>query len=468
MDITTASRAAALAESRLVSGPENTSFQSVSNNSKEAGEGSLFVGLIGNTDGNRYAEDAYANGCRVFLLSSRNVIDALSKHEDAAVIETDDTLKAMQTMAKNYLAQFDIIKIAVTGSVGKTTTKDMMTGIYSSKYKTVSNRKNYNNEIGVPLTVFEVDSTTEAAIFEMGMNHAGEIHVLADIVRPQIACITTVGTSHIGNLGSRENIMKAKMEVTDFMDENCVLVYNADNDLLSSLVDLETPYRKVGVGTDVDENGILLASVNSMGEEGIMFVSRAGDSVMQFYMPVAGLHNAYNALIASACALQNDISFMECSEALMNVNLTGHRLEIRRSGGIIVIDDTYNASPDSVRAAIDTMEDLQCERKVVILGDMLELGEQSTEFHYETGRYAAQSGVGLILTLGEAAVHIAEGARSVSEEVELHSFLDRNELIESLRQYLKPQDAVLVKGSNSMKMNEIAELLLTKGVSNDQ
>ncbi len=468
MDITTAARAAALAESRLVSGPENTSFHSVSQNSKEVGDGSLFVGLIGNTDGNMYAEDAYENGCRTFLLSSAEAIDAVSKHEDAAVIQTNDTLKAMQTMAKNYLAQFNIIKIAVTGSVGKTTTKDMMTGIYSSKYKTVSNRKNFNNEIGVPLTVFDVDSTTEAAIFEMGMNHSGEIHVLADIVRPQIACITTVGTSHIGNLGSRENIMKAKMEVTDYMDENCVLVYNADNDLLSSLGQMDTPYRKVGVGTDVDESGVLLASVNSMGEEGIMFMSKAGDEIVQYYMPVSGLHNAYNALIASACALQSSISMMECSEALMNVNLTGHRLEIRRSGSIIVIDDTYNASPDSVRAAIDTMEDIRCDRKVVILGDMLELGEKSTEFHFETGSYAAKNGVGLVLTLGEAAAHIAEGARSVSEEVECHSFLDRKELMDSLDQYLRPQDAVLVKGSNSMKMNEIADLLLTKGVSNDQ
>ena len=233
----TAAQAASYAGGVLFSGPSDNKAVFVERDSRKTGAGSIFVGLAGlKNDGNDFAPAAYENGCRIFLLSSESMACRMrDEHSDASVILTDDTLKAMQRLAKNYLADCDLIRVAVTGSVGKTSTKEMLYKVFSSKYKTICNYENFNNHIGVPLTAFLVGEDTEAGIFEMGMNHSGEIHLLADIVRPQTAAVTNVGTSHIGNLGSRDKILEAKMEITDFMDSSCVLIYNADNDKLSAV-----------------------------------------------------------------------------------------------------------------------------------------------------------------------------------------------------------------------------------------
>ena len=270
----TAAEAASYAGGTLFCGPAGNTAVSVERDSRLTGSRSIFVGLKGEkNDGNEFAPAAYENGCRIFLLSSEDIARRMEKeHSDASVILVKDTLYAMQQMAKNYLADLSLIRVAVTGSVGKTSTKDMMYRIFSSRYRTVCNFENFNNHIGVPLTAFRVEEDTQAAIFEMGMNHSGEIHLLADIVRPQTAAVTNVGTSHIGNLGNRDNIMKAKMEIVDFMDSSSTLVYNADNDKLSRLKKKSFVFRKIPAGTDVDESeGVKISDIESLGEGGIRF-----------------------------------------------------------------------------------------------------------------------------------------------------------------------------------------------------
>ena len=480
MERMNAAKAAELAESKLISGPAENEIERVERDSREAGPESIFIALKGEkNDANDYVSSAYENGCRVFLISSEKAAGQLAEHDDASVIMAEDTLKAMQVMAKNYLAQFDLLKVAVTGSTGKTTTKDMLNCIFSYKYKTVCNFANYNNHIGVPLTVFNVDSTTEVGIFEMGMNHMGEIEVLADIVRPDIACITNIGVSHIGLLGSRDNIMKAKMEITTFMDDKCTLVYNADDDKLAQLADMDTPYKKVAAGIDADLDGVVLLPLGSgenivayspteAANEGVTFMLRYNGENIMFYMPLQGLHNASDAAIAVGAAVTAGMDILDCSEALLHIKLTGGRLTVRISGGVKVFDDTYNASPDAVKAALNVLlDDKSGARRVAVLADMLELGDRSDEYHREIGKYAAERGVDLICTVGENAGSIADGAEEADtagiKDVKIMRFKDCDDFTAHADDIIKRGDVVLVKGSHSMHMEDAVSYLLKLG-----
>lgn len=506
----TALQAASYAEVPLFCGPPDNRAVSVERDSRKTGEGSIFVALPGTkNDGNDFAFAAYDNGCRIFLLSSESAARSLGDaHGDASVLLAEDGIAAMQRMAKNYLAELDFIRIAVTGSVGKTSTKEMIFRILSSKYRTVCNEANFNNHIGVPLTAFRIGEDTEAGIFEMGMNHAGEIRVLADIVRPQIAVITNVGTSHIGNLGSRENIMKAKMEAADFMDSSSVLIYNADNDKLSSLSEYDSLYRKIAVGTDAEvgageeeacgqsrqpfqsraQNGemaesgakreetkfsvakragkefyvpseVKISDITASGEGGIEFRLHTGGEQCRFSVPLPGVHNAYNAALAAVCGAVCGILPPQAAEALASMESSAERLHIERHGGLLIIDDTYNASPDSVRAAIDVLRERSAPRRVAILADMYELGENSREYHLDTGRYAAESGIDLLIAIGPKAKGIAEGAAEKMERGRIYHFSGAQQFLESAGSLIEEGDAVLVKGSHGMSMNRVVKYL---------
>ena len=477
MDIITAAKAAELAGAELISGPAQNEVSKVVRDSRETVSGCLFVCLIGDTNnGHDYVEEAYENGCRVFLISSDKALEQLSKHEDVSILKVENTHQAFYTMAENYLAQFNLIKIAVTGSSGKTTTKDMLYSMLSSKYKTIKSYRNFNNDIGVSLTAFDVDHTTEVAIFEMGMNHAGEIHLLAKIVRPDIACITNAGTAHIGNLGSRENILKAKMEVTDFMDENSILVYNIDNDMLASLKDQNTPYKKLAVGYNADQDGVIMVVLNQAGEEGIVesspsasgeegitFIIRYNEDNMMFYLPVPGIYNASNAAVATGAALMVGMDLMDCSNAIMNVKLTDGRMSYMRSGEFKILDDTYNANPDAVKVALDVLAGTFGRRRIAVLADMLDLGAASEELHRETGEYAASKGINALVTIGSDAAFIAEGAKEKNLDRETFSFKDHEEFEQRAKEIFRPGDAILVKGSHSMNMVSVVDFLKKLG-----
>lgn len=482
MEKMTAAKAAELSGAVLAHGPAENIICRVERISQNADSESIFIALIGKKyDGNDFVEEAYANGCRAFLVSSEKALKALSVHEDAAVLRAENTHEALYRMAENYLAQFDVKKIAVTGSAGKTTTKDMLKCIFSSKYNTVANYKNFNNDIGVSLTAFEVDSSTEVAIFEMGMNHKDEIHLLARIVRPDIAGITNIGNAHIGNLGSRENIMKAKMEITDYMDGNNTLVFNIDNDMLAELDGMETPYKKLAAGYNAEQDGLIMvvmgyseegiveSSPGASGEEGISFLLRYDGENMLFYLPVPGIYNANNAAVAVGCALTAGMELADCADALMSLKLSDNRMSNMRSGVLRILDDTYNANPEAMKAALDVLASTYGIRRVAALADMGELGSESERCHREIGEYAVKKKVDVLVAVGSDAAWMADAAEKAGgDSIRVYHFADHEEFEQHMAEIIEKEDVILVKGSHSTQMVSVVDHLKKLGAELDR
>lgn len=468
MDQLTAVQIAELAEAELFCGPGDVSVNHVVRDSGDAVPGSLFIGLVGErTDGNRYAVQAYENGSRIFLLSDRSVAETFrTSCPDAAVLLAGDTKKSMQIFAKHYLEKYyPGFRIGVTGSSGKTSTRDILYGILSSRYRTVRNYKNYNNDIGVPLTAFHVEGTTEAAVFEMGMNHFHEIELLADIVRPQIGIITNVGTAHIENLGSQDGIRKAKLEITTFFQEDQVLVYNADDAYLADLKEQPVRYQLLPAGQNAGADGVILSDVDVRGRDGIRFALTYKGECVECHMPVLGKHNAWNAAVAAGAALQCGVTLEEITQALRNVDIGGNRLRCRECGSLMIIDDTYNANPDSAKAAIDALMSVDAERRVLILADMKELGSRSAELHREVGRYAGTCAPDLVLTIGADAAGIAAGAAELLPGERVHAFRDKPEFFAEAERWIRKGDTILLKGSHSTGMDEVVKYFEKTGES---
>ncbi len=465
MTETTSKQAAGMAGCSLKYGSGRNTFTVVERDSRLVGEGCMFVGIAGNnTDGNRFAASAYDRGCRVFMMSSEREAEGLvASRADADIILTEDPVRSLQLLARSYIAgKKNLIKAAVTGSTGKTTTKEMLSAIFSVKYRTISNVGNYNNEIGLPLTALRVEDDTEAGVFEMGMEALGEIRTLADIIRPDIAAITNIGVSHLEKLGSRQNIMKAKMEITSYMDENSVLVINSDDDMLSTLGG-DAPYellragRGAADGAGTGSNFITISDVRDFGTGGISFKLTAKGETAEFTLSMPGVHNAWNASLAAACGLKYGISLEESAKALNSLENTGSRLKVKKAEHITVIDDTYNASPDSMRAALDVLGGASGGRRAAVLGDMLELGPDTDLFHREIGKYAAAK-ADVLLTVGEKGALISEGA-SESGLAARH-FADVDSLLSELGGVIARGDTVLVKASNSMGLNRVSDFLI--------
>ncbi len=455
-------KAVSASGAKLISGSDTSVFDKVVRDSKEAVKGSLFVGLQGaNADGSIYAPEAYAEGCRVMLLSDGDAAYSIAEERpDIAVMVTNDTLKSMQSLAKYYLGTCKAKKIGITGSVGKTTTKEMCYNIFSSHYKTICNYENFNNHIGVPLTAFTVEDDTETAIFEMGMNHRGEIRPLADIVRPQLTIITNVGDSHIGNLGSRDVIYEEKMDITSFLNADGVLVYNADDDKLAQIDGNSCTWKCIPCGKDVDCSGVKISDIEET-ETGIRFcLSNAGEQAA-FKLPVHGRHNAWNAALAAACGLSCGISLEESAVALAEFENAGKRLKVVRTDVLTVIDDTYNANPESVKAAIGVLTGMGKGRCVSALADMLELGKEALDKHKEVLNYAAKRGVDIIIAIGDL---MMEAASYIDlKDAEIYAFKDKDEFIKVASDILKKGDTVLLKGSHSMQMDTVSAYLTEIG-----
>ncbi len=476
----TTKQAAKGAKGQLVSGTGERQIGSVVIDSRQADESALFVAIKGeHQDGHIFADAAAKQGCRMFLLSREDVISQIREtYPDAEIICVDNTVTGLQELSRWYLAQFSIIKVAVTGSTGKTSTKEMVAAVLSRKYTTVKNEGNLNNELGLPLTIFKVDDSTEAAVFEMGMSSFGEIHLLADLVRPDMAVITNVGTSHIEFLKTRENIMKAKMEIADFFDAKNTLIVNSDNEYLGlSAISRYVAERhkedpsykgdfKLVTAGEIGTQTVNLFNIDDLGEEGITFEIISKGERQEFKLPLPGRHNAHNAILAAAAGLQCGVPLKDAAKALRSMASTSRRLVIEPVKGMKLIDDSYNSSPDSVAAGVDVLKHVSGQRKVAILADILELGEQSEELHRLTGKFAARGGAQVLIACGTEAKFMAEGAldwlKSQEEEgtapaVEVLYFAEREELQKQLPELLREGDVVLVKGSNGMKMSLVAE-----------
>ena len=449
----------------LVSGEKENIVYRVCTDSRKAEPGDLFFPLKGeNNDGHDFLGQVLEAGCRTIVVSDESKIPKqafASQPGDADIIVVGDTTAALQALASYYLDCLPLKKkIAVTGSVGKTSTRDMLYYAASTSFKTGRNPKNFNNYFGLPLSIMDFEPDTEVAVLEMGMASAGEIETLARIARPDIAVITNIGVSHIENLGSREGILKAKLEVTCCFDEDSALIINADNDMLTT-ENVKGPYRVITVGTG-ENCDYRINDVCDFGDKGIEYTLCHEGKDYRIKLPVPGAHNAINASLAVAAAGLMGISPETAIKGFEQAELTEKRLNIKKQGRIKVIDDTYNACPESMKSALNTLMSTDVEeggRRVAVLGDMFELGKESPAAHLEVGRYAVEKKPDLLIAVGKDAEYIAQGAEPLGDGHVLR-YETREDLEKEVHEIIRPGDTVLVKASRSMEMEKTVKEIL--------
>ncbi len=441
----------------LVKGSGNAEVSNICTDSRKAKEGDLFFALIGeNHDAHQYLPQVADAGCRCAVISEEAACQGLP--DDFQAVAAADTTQALQALASFYLEQLDLKKIAVTGSTGKTSTRDLTWQVCSEKYKTVKNAGNFNNLIGVPLTILSFEADAEVAVIEMGMDRFGEIDRLAKLTKPDIGIITNIGMAHIENLGSQENIFKAKMELTNYFDETSTLIIHQSGEFLQK-DRIKGPYQTVTTGFDGKSDYIIISDIDDFGAEGIQFTLEHQGQTQKFQLPIPGRHNAFNAALAVAAGAQLGITMEEAARGLAKARLTDKRLTIRGKDGIKIIDDTYNASPDSMKAAIDVLMHTRGLRSVAVLGDMLELGETSKEQHSLVGAHAAGQGVESLIAIGKEAEHIAKGAKAAGLE-QVWWFSKKEDFLKKMDSMINKGDVVLVKGSRGMAMEDIVKKIM--------
>ncbi len=421
------------------------SFDSVCTDTRKITQGSLFIAIKGeNFDGHDFAQKAIESGAQAVIcerdcgLGDRQIL-------------VESTRLALLDLAGYYRSLFKIPVIGITGSVGKTTTKEMTHAVMSSKYNTLKNEGNLNNEIGVPLTLFRLDKTHEAAVIEMGMSGFDEISRMTKAVKPDAAIISNIGVSHIEHLGSREGILRAKLEILHGMKPEAPVVLNADDDMLITVRPGAHPVTYYGIE---NEKSVFKAfDITSKENETELTVGFNGGSG-RVSLPFPGRHNVYNALAAVAAGSLFGIEPLEGFEALKSYVPAGMRQRINKKFGMTFIEDCYNASPDSQAAALAVLGSMNAKRKIAVIGDMLELGSVSESAHYEVGRKAAKNGIDAVFTYGERALQTAKGASDGNISI-VKSFLNKEELSKELVGFLEQGDAVLFKASRGMKLEEV-------------
>ena len=467
----------------IIRGDTENYVEEVVIDSREAKEKSLFVALKGEqTDGHRFIESAYDNGARTFIISDEEIAYDFGRDvfgaEDATIILVEDTLRALQDLSEEYLHKRNIRSIAVTGSVGKTTTRDMLYAAMSTKYKTGTNKKNYNSETGLPLTLLSFTNDMEMGVLEMGMDDMGQIARLVEIVEPEAAIITNIGISHIEKLLTRENILKAKMEITNEFDSGNTLVVNADDSMLDEVSSVPQSYNVIRVGSlnnskEVDEKRSLdyiVSNVSDKGIDGIEFCLKKNEGVLgqpeeiiKVKLSVPGGHNAINCALAIAGAGVMGVPMKDAVKGIKNMKMTGSRLRIldlpetETHPAIKIIDDAYNAAPASVKSAMATLMNTVANRRVAVLGGINELGELSEQEHRDVGKYVGACKPDLLITIGEMGSWIGEEAKRVSQEMQYMHFDTKEGVYPLIWEIFKPGDVVLLKASRTYELEKLAD-----------
>ena len=427
---------------------EPIAIHAVVTDSRKVEPGCVFVCFPGErVDGHAFAAGAYQNGAAYII--ANHPVDGVPEERTVIV---PDSARAMIRMASNYRMLFSPKMIGVTGSVGKTTTKEFCYAVLSAFGPTLKTEGNQNNDIGVPNTLFRLDSETQYAVVEMGMDHLGEIERLTRCARPSAGIITMIGVSHLENLGTRENILKAKMEICAGLPDGAPLALNADNDLLPTA---NVPARLCPVWFGIESKSADVRAVDiHTGTTGTTFTLMDKEyGSFAVSIPTAGLHTVYDALAAYAAATRLGLDAARCAAALSRYQTTGMRQNIVEKGGITFIEDCYNASPDSMKAALSVLKALPNARKIALLGDMLELGNASESGHRATGEWAADAGVSLLIAYGPNSAAMAEAAKN--RGIATVHCQTAAEVLQYLQQSVRPGDAVLAKASHAMKLDEI-------------
>lgn len=439
----------------LLCGDGAQTARAVNTDSRRIERGDVFVALVGEKfDAHEFILQVANDGAAVVIVSR---IPGNASQLGCAVIQVQDTLIALQRLAAAHRKLLNPLVIGITGSNGKTSTKDFCATVLKNRFTVRATVGNLNNHIGVPLTLLALNEGDDCAVVEMGMNHAGEIAPLCAIAQPDVAIITNIGVAHIEFMGSRAAIAQEKGVLAEAVHENGLVVLNADDEFTPSIANrTKAKVLTAGIG-----NGDVRATPQQRSAAGTHFALQFPDGAsVNVFLPVPGLHMVSNAALAAACAWHHGVSPIKIAEALAVAQLTKGRMQVKIVNGITFINDHYNANPDSMKAGLRTLADVsEATRRIAVLGSMGELGAHAEQGHREVGEYAANVGVDAVFTVGAEAGLISEAAHSIRAGITAKHFETHAECAAHLRGWLRRSDAVLVKGSRSAAMEKISELL---------
>ena len=410
----------------------------------------LYLAINGERfNGNKFVGDAFEKGASVAIVDE--VLFNIEDLKDfGTVIKVVNSEKALLDLASFYRKKLGIKVVGVTGSCGKTSTKDLIAAFLSDKYKVFKTKGNFNNQIGLPLMILELDNSYDVAVLEMGMSNLGEIDVLANCARPDIAVITNIGLSHIENLKTQDNILKAKSEIFNYFDENNTLIINGEDTNLLKIKNKCFEILRIGYNHEYD----VYAYNIILKEDNTSFTVKAKEDEFNFKIPMAGKHNVLNSMLAIAVAKKLNVSLSEMEKGIKNLEATSMRLQVIKKEDLTIINDCYNASPDSMKSSIDVLNSYKDGRKIAILGTMNELGDESINAHTDVGYYA-KGKIDLLIAIGQYKDCYKKGY-SLDNII---TFENKEDFIKNLNNIIKRNDVILVKASRGMKFEEIVSSL---------
>lgn len=421
--------------------------------SRRVKAGDLFVAIPGEkVDGHKFIPDVLKKGAYALSQQSLDV--------DGTYILVEDTVTAMKRLARFYRNTLDIKVVGITGSVGKTSTKEMIESVLGKKFRVHKTQGNFNNGIGLPLTIFQIEKEHQVAVLEMGISEFGEMHELADMAQPDIMVITNIGLCHLENLKTRDGILKAKTESFAHLKPDGVVILNGDDDKLSTVEQVagRKPVFYGIKGRNLCETSVCADAVTEHGLEGMTAEFHTPQGDMEVVIPIPGEHNVYNALAATCVAEQLGLSMDEIKCGIAAASTISGRTNLIHTKGMTVIDDCYNANPVSMKASLDVLSKAE-GRKIAVLGDMGELGEDEQQLHYEVGTYAGTLPIDLLFCVGTLSGKLAEGAKKQNPALTVKHYATREEMTEELLATVKEGDAVLVKASHFMEFPKVVAAL---------
>lgn len=420
--------------------------------SRQVEDGYLFIPVKGErVDGHDFIPKIFVQG-GLATLSEKPVDNCPGPY-----ILVESTLQALKDIAAFYRSQLSIPVVGITGSVGKTSTKEMIASVLSVRYQVLKTAGNFNNEIGLPLTILRIREYHQAAVVEMGISEFGEMHRLAQIAKPDVCVITNIGTCHLENLGDRDGVLRAKTEVFDHIRKGAAVILNGDDDKLAAVKDAGGNFP-LFYGKE-EHNSICLTDIENLGLKGMKGRLKTPRGEITVDIPIAGEHNLYNAMAAAAVGIELGLTLEQVQQGIANVQTIDGRSNLIEANGLLIIDDCYNANPMSMKASLDVLH-YGLGRRIAVLGDMGELGNNERQLHYEVGAYAAKAGIDLLICVGALAAEMERGAREAGRgNLEILFFPTREQMQEALLGIVKKGDTILVKASHFMGFTEVVKQL---------
>ncbi len=444
----------------LIIGKEDLICENFSKDTRAIKDGDTYIGIKGEKfDGNIFWKEAFRSGANAVIVENIDFNKKeLEEFKEKTIIRVGSTLNALYKIANFKRELYNIPVIAITGSVGKTSTKDIIGSVVKQKYKTLKTEGNNNNNIGMPFTILKLKEE-EAMVLEMGMNHFGEIELLSNIAEPTLSVITNIGTSHIGNLGSRENILKAKLEILSGM-KNKKIVINNDNDLLHKWY-LENKDNMQIITYGIENKSDIMAKDIELTEDGSIFTCEFNNEKTRVEVPIGGIHFVYNALCAICVGIENKIDIDDILKGIKTVELTKKRMDIiELKNGVKLLNDTYNASFESMQATLKYIEGYKANRKIAVLGDMFELGDFAKQLHEKVGKAVVDSKIDILICTGDNAKYIVQEAKKQGmSENNIFYFENKEDIPQNITKMWKEGDIILLKASNGMKFFDIVDKL---------